>query len=97
MVRFVQQVFPQTRHVHPPKPTIRSEHVARLVAERIVCEVNVDEFYWTRDEVPDRIADVAKEIMRCGRPATVFGRLWRQQPPVNCRGDRGRHREGGIE
>ena len=83
----------------PEPPTIRSRRVAERIAKRIVAEVNLDEFYWTTKEVSDRIADVANEIARCGRPATVFARLWKRQPPISCNGERGAHPYGweGID
>lgn len=66
----------------PSKPTIRTPRVAERIAKRIVAAVNLDEFYWESSEIPDRVFDVAQEIMCCGRPATVFGRLQRKSPPV---------------
>lgn len=91
--------FHAMRHLKPPIPTIRSEQVAKRIAERIVAEVNQDDFYWVPEEIEDRIWDVQREIMRCGKPATVFSRLYRQQPPVNCKGERGGHPYGweGID
>jgi hypothetical protein len=58
------------------------------IAKRIVEEVNLDEFYWEAHEIEDRILDVRDEIMRSGRPATVFSRLYDRQPPINDRGDK---------
>lgn len=83
----------------PPRPTIRSETVALAVARRIIAEVNLDEFYWAENEIPDRIFDVQHEIMRCGRPATVFVRLERQQNLAGCTGERTTHPYGwnGID
>lgn len=72
-----QLCFPNLR---PAPPTIRTPSVARRIAERIVAEVNLDEFYWPKETLPDRIADVAEEIQRCGRPATVFDRLHSAEP-----------------
>ena len=65
--------------MRPPQPTLRTRAVAEEVARRIVVEVNLDDFYWTAEEVPERIADVAEEIMRVGLPATVFTRLYGKQ------------------
>ena len=45
------------------------------IAERIVSEVNLDEFYWTAEELPVRIWDVQQEIMRRGNVPMVFARL----------------------
>jgi predicted DNA-binding protein (UPF0278 family) len=65
---------------------MRTERVAKAIAARIVAEVNLDDFYWTPEEVPERIEDVTKEIVRCGRPASVFYRLWKQQHPISDSG-----------
>jgi hypothetical protein len=83
----------------PLPPTIRDETVARQIAKRIVATVNLDEFYWLAEEIDDRVLDVQWEIMRCGRPATVFSRLERRQPLASCRGDRVTHPYGweGID
>jgi len=91
--------FPAIKFCRPPKPTITSERVAEAIAKRIVAEVNLDECYWEADELEERILDVCGEIMRAGRPATVFSRLYRRQPLVNDRGDRGGHPYGweGID
>lgn len=86
--------FASMRSLRPPRPTIQDEGVALSIARRIVAEVNLDEFYWAADEVPDRIYDVQQEIMRAGNPAEVFDRLWCRQPPINCRGERGGHPYG---
>lgn len=67
--------------IRPPKPTIRDQAVALKIAERIVSEVNLDDFYWTPDELPDRIWDVQHEIMRCGNVPTVFSRLHKAEGP----------------
>lgn len=69
----------------PPKPTIRNRTVAERIARRITEAVNLDNFYWTPDEMADRVADVEEEIMRCVRPASVFDRLHRKSPPVSDR------------
>ena len=69
----------------PKSPTIRSQSVAERVAARLVAAVNVDYFYWEHDEIPSRLADVTQEIMRCGRPGTVFIRL-RKQYPIDAAG-----------
>jgi hypothetical protein len=53
---------------------MRTPSVARRIAERIVAEVNQDDYYWTPDELPDRIADVAEEIVAHGNPRTRKGR-----------------------
>jgi len=71
----MQLCFPKLK---PPKPTIRTSHVAERIARRIVAEVNLDDFYWELEEVPECVEDVKQEIMRCGRPATVFDRLSRK-------------------
>jgi hypothetical protein len=71
-----QHCFPGLR---PTKPTIRTPSVARRIAERIVAEVNLDEFYWESEKIPERVEDVAAEIVRCGHPATVFHRLHRAE------------------
>ena len=83
----------------PPRPMVRTEYVARAVAKRIVADVNLDEFYWSEEEVPERILDIQHEIMRVGRPATVFGRLYWQQPIINDAGERSGHPYGweGID
>lgn len=83
----------------PPRPTIRHERVAMKIAKRIISEVNLDDFYWKPSELPDIIEDVAFEIMRCGRPATVFGRLLSKQPLASCNGERITHPYGweGID
>ena len=62
----------------PKRPTIRSWAVAERIARRLVAVVNPDEFHWSNEEIGDRIADVTAEIMRMGRPATVFARLWKR-------------------
>ena len=91
-----QQCFPGLK---PPRPTIRTERVARRIAERIVKEVNLDDFYWTLEELPERIEDVTREIVRKSTPATVFKRLYRQQQPISDKGERGAHPYGweGID
>lgn len=61
--------------IRPPKPSFRDERIALRIAERIVSEVNFDEFYWTESELPDRIWDVQQEIMRHGNVLTVLHRL----------------------
>ncbi len=66
------------RDVRPPVPTVQTEAVALAIATRIVTEVNMDEFYWTKGEVPDCVLDVQDEIMRHGEPKTVFFRLWQR-------------------
>ena len=73
--------LPIPKSIRPPRPTIRDEAVALRIAERIVAEVNLDEFYWTAAELPDRIWDVQQEIMQCGRLATVFQRLHASEGP----------------
>ena len=67
----------------PPVPTMRTPRVARAIAQRIVKTVNDDDFYWEPEEVPERIADVTEEIVRCGRPATVFSRLDKRDTDAN--------------
>lgn len=49
--------------------------MAEAIAKRLVAEVNLDDFYWEPEEVPERISDVSDEIQRSGCPATVFSRL----------------------
>jgi len=71
----MQLRLPIPKTIRPPKPSIRDEAVSLRIAERIVREVNLDEFYWTAEELPDRIFDVQQEIMRCGNVPTVFTRL----------------------
>ena len=78
----------------PPPPTIRNRLIAEHVAARLVAAVNIDYFYWEPEEIPTRLADVAYEIMRCGRPETVFSRLLKQQHPVDDTGRRGAHPYG---
>lgn len=94
-----QPRFPCMKSCRPPKPTFTSERVATAIARRLVAEVNLDEFYWEADEIEERILDVRDEIMRAGRPTTVFTRLWKRQPPVSCNGERGAHPYGwdGID
>lgn len=94
MSQDVQLRFPSLRRVRPPRPTIRDERVALAIAKRIVTGVNPDNFHWDDCEIKDRIFDVQQEIMRCGRPATVFGRLRQRQPPVSCDGRRSAHPYG---
>jgi hypothetical protein len=67
--------------IRPPKPTSRDEAVSLRIATRIVQEVNLDEFYWTAEELPDRIWDVQQEIMRSGYAKTVFARLHKAEGP----------------
>ena len=86
-----QRCFPGLK---PKPPTIRTPRVARRIAERIVAAVNPDEFHWERDELPDRIEDVTREIIRVGHPATVFSRLYQQQPVYADTGRRGGHPYG---
>lgn len=83
----------------PPRPTVQDEKVASRIAARIVEAVNLDEFYWTKEEVPDRIADVTQEIVLYGKPRGVFYRLWKKQPLADCSGRRGGHPYGwdGID
>lgn len=83
----------------PSPPTIRSRIVAERVAARLVAEVNVDDLYWEPEEIPTRLADVTREIMRYGRPETVFSRLYKQQHPIDDTGRRGGHPYGweGID
>lgn len=94
-----QRRFPEMAKVVPPRPTIRTEAVALRIACEIIEEVNDDDFYWTKEEISDRVFDVQQEIMRAGRPATVFRRLYRKQHPINCKGDRAGHPYGweGID
>lgn len=68
------------RGLKPTVPTLRTPSVARRIAERIVAEVNLDEFYWEADSLPDRIADVTEEIVAHGNPKTVMDRLRRKMP-----------------
>jgi len=75
-----QLTFPQTKKIIPPRPTIRSESVAYQIAKEIVETVNLDEVYWTADELNDRIFDVQHDIMENGNPADVFERLHRKSP-----------------
>ena len=95
----MQLRLPIPKTIRPPKPTIRDPIVAERIARRIVAEVNLDEFYWKTAELSDRIWDVQQEIVRCGNVPTVFSRLYRKQPPVSDRGDRGGHPYGweGID
>lgn len=79
----IQTCFPGMR---PKRPTMRTRRVAEAIARRIVEEVNIDDFYWTREELPDRIADVAEEIMRRGPVQSIFYRLWKGQPPFDSSG-----------
>ena len=83
----------------PPVPTMRTIRVVVAIARRIVEIVNLDDFYWESSEIPERITDVAAEIMRCGRPLSVFQRLHHQQPPISDSGERGGHPYGwdGID
>ncbi len=74
---FAQITF--TGMPRPKRPTIRDEAVALRIAERLVAAVNIDDFYWEADESPDRVLDVQQEIMRVGRVATVFHRLWKRR------------------
>lgn len=85
--------------LRPDPPTLRSRAVAEEIARRIVAEVNLDDFYWEKDELPDRIADVTEEIMGGGKVRTLFTRLHRKQPPYNDKGDLGGHPYGweGID
>lgn len=76
----MQLRFPTMHGLKPPAPTICDERVALRVAERLVAAVNINYFYWPADEVEERITDVWREIVRVGRPATVFSRLDRQAP-----------------
>ena len=76
--------FPSMRKIKPSTLTIRDEKVALAIAQRIVKEVDPDNFYWQPSEIEDRIYDVQQEIMRVGRPATVFGRLVKRQSPLSC-------------
>lgn len=87
------------RGMKPPLPTIRSRIIAERVAARLVAAVNMDSFHWEAEELPARLADVTQEIMRCGRPETVFTRLEKQQHPVDDTGRRGAHPYGweGID
>ena len=70
--------------IRPPRPTIRDGVVSLRIAERLVREVNLDEFYWTAAELSDRVWDVQQEIMRHGNVPTVFHRLYRKQPFSTC-------------
>lgn len=87
------------KNLRPPKPTVNDECVARRIAERIVAEVNLDDFYWTPDETPRLMDEMTGEIMRAGRPRTVVRRLYKNQPLVSDNGQRGGHPWGweGIE
>lgn len=91
--------FNTMRQLRPPKPTAHDEGVALKIAERIVAEVNLDEFYWTVEEVPQRVDEMVEEIIKKGRPRTVVHRLWKNQPLVSDDGTRGSHPWGweGIE
>ena len=75
-----QLIIPQANGIIPPRPTIRSDHVAYEIAKEIVIEVNLDEVYWTAEELDSRIFDVQQEIMARGKPAFVFERLYHKQP-----------------
>ena len=83
----------------PPRPTIRDEAVAKRIAERIVSQVNLDDFYWEPREIPDRVWDIQHEIMAGTPPACVIERLYWKQPPFNDLGQRGGHPYGweGID
>lgn len=81
--------FKEMRTLRPPKPTIRDVNVALLIAMRIVDEINLDEYYWKFEELPDRICDIQYEIMLAGKPATVFRRLEKKQPIILHNGTRG--------
>ena len=95
----MQLRLPIPKSCRSPRPTIRDPLVAERIAKRIVAEVNLDEFYWTAAELPDRIWDVTQEIILAGNPRTVFSRLYRKQPPCSCSGERGGHPYGweGID
>lgn len=92
-----QQRFPCMQGIKPPRPTMRTEQVALRIAERIVKEVNLDDYYWEPRELPDRIWDVQQEIIQAGYPAGVFWRLWKKQPLISCKGERGLHPYGWKE
>lgn len=91
--------LPIARNLRPPRPSIRDEVVALRIAERLVSEVNLDDFYWTPEELPTRVWEIQQEIMRKGDVRNVFARLYRRQPPVSCSGERGGHPYGweGIQ
>lgn len=91
--------FPAMTTCRPPKPKLTDHRVAEAIARRIVAEVNLGDFYWEPEEIETRVWDVTREIMRVGRPESVFTRLYKQQPPVSCDGRRGGHPYGwdGID
>jgi len=70
-----QKRFPSMFELRPPRPTTRDKKVARRISERLVCEVNLDDFYWEPSEIEDRVLDVTAEIVLNGEPAKVFHRL----------------------
>lgn len=86
-----QMRFEAMKELKPPEPGIRDEAIAKRIAERIVNAVNLDEFYWTPDEIEERVADVTSEIVLNGDPKSVFQRLVRNQRPVNCAGKKEGH------
>ena len=75
-----QLILPQAKGIIPPRPTLQSERVAYKIAREIVIEVNLDEVYWTAEELDARIFDVQQEIITRGKPAFVFERLYHKQP-----------------
>lgn len=81
----IQKCF---RGLKPDPPTIHTASVAMRIAERIVKAVNLDDFYWCPEELPERIEDVATEIVRNGEPTTVFFRLHRKQAPISDSGEK---------
>ena len=76
--------FESMKKLRPPKPTIRDEHVALRIAERIVKGINDDDdyCYWEPEEVPHLIDKMAAEIVSAGNPQNVTERLRKQQPLI---------------
>lgn len=76
--------LPGFENIRPPAPTIRDERVALAIARRIVAEVNLDDFYWATEEIPDRVFDVQQELIRGIVPADIFAALELKQPFISC-------------
>lgn len=89
-----QMRFETMKDLKPPAPSLLDEAVATKIAMRIVTDVNMDEFYWSSDELNERVNDVRDEIMTGGDPGRVFDRLRAKHKPTSASGKREGHPYG---
>lgn len=72
--------LPGFENVRPPIPTRSTEHVAKRIAEVIVNEVNLDDFYWTQAEKVCRVWEMQQVLMTGCSPWHLMRALAQKYP-----------------